>query len=277
MVPQGLVLLTTIAFAVSVVVLGRRKVLVQELPAVEVLARVDVVCLDKTGTLTEAALALDRVEALDEGSPVADVLGALGAIGRNSTAEAIAERYPVPSGWTAEGGVPFSSARKWSGGVVRRARHVGAGRAGDPAGRRARTASCARESPRWRPPAAASCCSRAPPSRTRRRASREIQPAALVLLDERVRPDAAETLRLLPRAGRGRQGHLRRQPRHRRGGRGAVGLDASEPVDARDLPDDEPALAALMREQHRVRTRHARRTSGAMVEALQRATATWWR
>lgn len=53
MVPEGLVLLTSVAFAVSVVRLGRRKVLVQELPAVETLARVDVVCFDKTGTITE--------------------------------------------------------------------------------------------------------------------------------------------------------------------------------------------------------------------------------
>ena len=53
MIPQGLVLLTSIAFAVAVVRLGRRRVLVQELPAVEILARVDTICFDKTGTITE--------------------------------------------------------------------------------------------------------------------------------------------------------------------------------------------------------------------------------
>ena len=53
MVPEGLVLMTSIAFAVGVVRLGRRQCLVQELPAIEGLARVDVVCADKTGTLTE--------------------------------------------------------------------------------------------------------------------------------------------------------------------------------------------------------------------------------
>ena len=58
MVPQGLVLLTSVAFGVGVVTLARRQVLVQELPAIEGLARVDVVCLDKTGTLTEGTIAL---------------------------------------------------------------------------------------------------------------------------------------------------------------------------------------------------------------------------
>ena len=57
MVPEGLVLLTSIAFSVAVVRLARRRVLVQELPAVEGLARVDVLCIDKTGTLTEGRLA----------------------------------------------------------------------------------------------------------------------------------------------------------------------------------------------------------------------------
>src|SRR5918994_2170155 len=64
MVPEGLVLLTSVAFAVGVVRLGRRRVLVQELPAVEVLARVDVLCIDKTGTLTEGRLAVERVEVI---------------------------------------------------------------------------------------------------------------------------------------------------------------------------------------------------------------------
>ena len=63
MVPEGLVLLTVVAFGVATIILARRKVLVQELPAVEGLARVDVVCLDKTGTLTEGSIVFDRVAA----------------------------------------------------------------------------------------------------------------------------------------------------------------------------------------------------------------------
>ena len=62
MVPEGLVLLTSMAFALSVLRLGRRQVLVQELPAVEGLARVDVVCFDKTGTLTQGSITVARID-----------------------------------------------------------------------------------------------------------------------------------------------------------------------------------------------------------------------
>src|SRR6266704_3313821 len=76
MVPQGLVLLTSVAFGVAAVTLARRKVLVQELPAVEGLARVDVVCFDKTGTLSDGNIVFDRVERLDDQAPVEAALGA---------------------------------------------------------------------------------------------------------------------------------------------------------------------------------------------------------
>jgi cation-transporting P-type ATPase E len=77
MVPQGLVLLTSVAFGVASVTLARRHVLVQQLPAVEGLARVDIVCFDKTGTLTDGAIAFDRIERLDDTAPVDAALGAL--------------------------------------------------------------------------------------------------------------------------------------------------------------------------------------------------------
>ncbi len=64
MVPQGLVLITSIAFAVAALKLSRRKVLVQELPAVEGLARVDTICFDKTGTLTQGEIQFDAVQEL---------------------------------------------------------------------------------------------------------------------------------------------------------------------------------------------------------------------
>ena len=67
MVPEGLVLLMSLAFAVAVLRLAKRSVLVQELPAVEGLARVDVLCIDKTGTLTEGKLSVVAVEPLDGG------------------------------------------------------------------------------------------------------------------------------------------------------------------------------------------------------------------
>src|SRR5262245_3850474 len=99
MVPEGLVLLTSLAFGIAAVTLARRNVLVQELPAVEGLARVDVVCLDKTGTLTEGEVVFDEVEGLD-GTDVSTALGALAADeNRNATLEALASAFPAPDGW----------------------------------------------------------------------------------------------------------------------------------------------------------------------------------
>jgi cation-transporting ATPase E len=127
MIPQGLVLMTSIAFAVAAVALARRKVLTRELPAVEGLARVDVLCIDKTGTITEPQPAFERVELLEDGGPpgegnpgrealVLQVLGAMAATAShaNSTLNAIGTALPAPKGWTVEESVPFSSARKWS-------------------------------------------------------------------------------------------------------------------------------------------------------------------
>ena len=83
MVPQGLVLLTSVNFAAAAMTLARRKVLVQELPAVEVLARVDMLCLDKTGTLTSGAVELDHIESC-LGSACADGDGDSPAAGKVS-------------------------------------------------------------------------------------------------------------------------------------------------------------------------------------------------
>lgn len=117
MVPEGLVLMTSIAFAVGVVRLGRRQCLVQELPAIEGLARVDVVCADKTGTLTENGMRVSDLEAFGE-SDAAAVLAQLAADDTrpNASMAAIAEAYADPPGWTATANAPFKSATKWSGG-----------------------------------------------------------------------------------------------------------------------------------------------------------------
>lgn len=118
MVPEGLVLMTSIAFAVGVVRLGRRQCLVQELPAIEGLARVDVVCADKTGTLTESGMRVSEVKELDgTGQSVADVLAALAAADArpNASMLAIAEAYDAAPGWTVTATAPFKSATKWSG------------------------------------------------------------------------------------------------------------------------------------------------------------------
>lgn len=123
MIPEGLVLLTSVAFAIGVVRLGRKQCLVQELPAIEGLARVDVVCLDKTGTLTEGGMDVTEVRALNGADDpyLHRVLGAFGASDPhpNASLQAIIDAYPAPSsdgtGWRVTQALPFSSARKYSG------------------------------------------------------------------------------------------------------------------------------------------------------------------
>jgi cation-transporting ATPase E len=116
MVPEGLVLMTSIAFAVGVVRLGRRQCLVNELPAIEGLARVDMVCADKTGTLTENGMRVSDLKPLDE-HPVGDILAQLAADDSrpNASMQAIGEAYKMPPGWTVTATAPFKSATKWSG------------------------------------------------------------------------------------------------------------------------------------------------------------------
>ena len=118
-VPEGLVLLTSVAFAVGAQRLGRRKALIQELAAVEVLARVDVVCVDKTGTLTAGSLRVTGIEQPDGRPADHDVLAAIGALVAaeerpNASLQAMAAIANDP-GWRLHRAVPFSSARKWSG------------------------------------------------------------------------------------------------------------------------------------------------------------------
>lgn len=119
MIPEGLVLLTSVAFAIGVVRLGRKQCLVQELPAIEGLARVDVVCLDKTGTLTEGGMDVTETRPLN-GSEEAYVQRVLGALGTsdprpNASLQAIIDAYPEGGGWECTATLPFSSARKYSG------------------------------------------------------------------------------------------------------------------------------------------------------------------
>jgi cation-transporting ATPase E len=114
MVPQGLVFMTSVALTVGAVRLGRRGVLVQELAAVEGLARVDTLCLDKTGTLTEGGVEFDAVEQLSRPAGWEAALGWVGSdVNANATARALAGEFP-DAGLTAVATVAFSSARKWS-------------------------------------------------------------------------------------------------------------------------------------------------------------------
>ncbi|QRV02106.1 HAD-IC family P-type ATPase [Arcanobacterium phocisimile] len=135
MIPEGLVLITSTAFALGVIRLGQRQCLVQELPAIEGLARVDVVCADKTGTLTENRMVFESIRLFDDDGALADskttaskwnfaqleeVLAQLGAADQdpNSTMAAIIEAHALDAGeqkWDVESRHAFTSATKWSG------------------------------------------------------------------------------------------------------------------------------------------------------------------
>ncbi len=117
MIPEGLVLLTSLAFGVAVVQLSRQKVLVQELAAVEVLARVDVLCLDKTGTLTTGEIGFERLITLDAAIPPQAIDTVLGLIAHdvaaNPTAQALRPHF-ADDGETVIERLPFSSRRAFS-------------------------------------------------------------------------------------------------------------------------------------------------------------------
>ncbi len=119
MIPEGLMLLTSTVLAVSVIRLSQHKVLVQELYCIEALARVDTLCLDKTGTLTEGTMEVTEVIPCGD-CPVKEAEEALKALcralpDRNATFEAIAKKYGDQSNWKPTQTVPFSSRTKWSG------------------------------------------------------------------------------------------------------------------------------------------------------------------
>jgi len=118
MVPDGLVLLTSLAFIVGIISLARRQALAKELSSVELLARVDTLCLDKTGTITTGEISFGGVEALPGVDPshVSQALGALGASdpNPNATLAAIITAHPAPNDWVIGEVTPFSSARKWA-------------------------------------------------------------------------------------------------------------------------------------------------------------------
>lgn len=118
MIPEGLVMMTSIALAVGVIKLARKQTLVQDLYSIETLARVDMLCLDKTGTITEGSMQVERIhQYTDKYGSVTDIMtsmvAALGASG--STFEAFADYFKGETAWSHVATVPFSSSRKWSG------------------------------------------------------------------------------------------------------------------------------------------------------------------
>ena len=124
MIPEGLILLTSVALTLGSIRLAQRKTLVQELYCIETLARVDVLCLDKTGTITEGTMCVDRTEdlnALEEGLTVEKVMGNLMAVLRddNATFDAMKRKFRAEQSFQLDHVIPFSSDRKYSGAVFK--------------------------------------------------------------------------------------------------------------------------------------------------------------
>jgi cation-transporting ATPase E len=274
MIPQGFVLLTSIAFAASVLKLARQGALIEELPAVEVLARVDVVCIDKTGTLTEPVSEVGLLEPTAGQEALArEALGALAALepadSRNATARALAAEFPPPQGWQAVTSVPFSSTRRWRGADF--GAH-GVWLQGAPdvllpvdSATRARAGEIAASGQR------ALVLARAKALPALDEATGEVEPVAVIGLHERVRDDAAATLAYFREQGV--------QVRVISGDAAAtvaavarrVGIDVEgDPVDATTLSPDPVELAAVMEANNifgRVRPDQKRN----MVAALQKS------
>lgn len=118
MIPEGLILLTTVSFAVSIIKLAQKKTVVQELAAVEVMARTGLICLDKTGTLTEGRITVEQAHPLSEQTEHELELACAAVCAafpdKNSTASAIAQYYTTIPEWQISSSVPFSSTRKFS-------------------------------------------------------------------------------------------------------------------------------------------------------------------
>jgi cation-transporting ATPase E len=281
MVPEGLVLLTSVAFAVGVVRLARQRTLVQELPAIEVLARVDTVCVDKTGTITEGALDLTGVEPVgaradspstgDGASSSENALDAIAAAepDPNATMQAVRERSDRGSpGWTSTGRVPFSSARKWSaysfdgeGSWVIGAPELVLGDAFDEvrpavdqhaaAGRRVLLLA------------------RSDAPLDGEQLPEPLQPVSLVLFEDRIRADAPETLAYFAAQGVRLKVISGDNPTTVGAVAERAGLvTQATPVDARQLPTDEAELAGVL-EQHDVFGRVTPQQKQAMVTALR--------
>jgi cation-transporting ATPase E len=269
MVPQGLVLLTSVAFGVSAVSLARRRVLVQQLPAVEGLARVDVVCLDKTGTLTDGTIAFDSLISLDGQAPAGAALGALANDeNRNATLAAIGQAYPPPDGWARQAAVPFSAARKWS--AASFAGHgtwvLGAPEMMLPASQRALLSQAADLAAGGRRVLALARTGRPLDGES---LPADLRPVAFILLAERLRPDASDAIRYFASQGVAMKVISGDSPLTVSAVAKAAGLpDAGDPVDARQLPDDPGELGRLL-EEHSVFGRVTPHQKQAMVTALQ--------
>ena len=273
MVPDGLVLLTSLSFIVGVVALARRKALARELASVELLARVDTLCLDKTGTITTGEIAFAGIETIGATTTdeAASAVGAMAAVdpAPNATLAALASALDAPN-WTATTIVPFSSARKWAAADLdgRATFHLGAPDILLPKGEwavaRERVAELAETGQRvlvLTRSSAGTCGTETLPAAR--------LPMCLILLEDTVRPEAPEILAWFAEQGVSLKVISGDHPATVAAVARRAGVPGADHwIDARDLPDDPEALADAVAAGAvfgRV-TPHQKR---AMIDALQ--------
>ncbi|MCS5736253.1 HAD-IC family P-type ATPase [Herbiconiux daphne] len=252
MVPLGLVLMTSITFAVGAVKLARQQVLVQELPAVEGLARVDLICLDKTGTLTQGDIVFDAAHPLTPADGWEGVLAWYGVQNdANATARSLADRFSGARTEQPVDRVPFSSARKWSAVMFGDGMWIlggpemvfPAGASADPALARlaAQAAELAATGRRTLVLAHGS-------PTADETVPVDAVPVVLLTFRENIRPDAAETLSYFAAQGVGVRIISGDNPQTVAAIAREVGLDAPHGFDARDLPDVDDDLLGVLDE-----------------------------
>jgi cation-transporting P-type ATPase E len=277
LIPEGMVLLMSVTFAVAAVRLARKDTLVQQMSATESLAAVDTICVDKTGTLTDGQLRLLGIEVAEAVDPE-EAQAALGRFAasagdRNRTLETVAEAFPAQPGRVG-GEVPFSSKWKWSGLRLGGVSYVlGAPDILAAAGALALPPGLARkleeETAAGRRVVAFGHSSEPLPDDPAHAPPPRLAPLALVVLEETLRPDAAETIALI----REEDVDLKLISGDARATVTAVAYAVGVPADAgviegSELPEDPEQLAAAAR-RNTIFCRIAPEQKKALVEALR--------
>lgn len=268
MIPEGLVVLTSFAFVLASLSLARRKVLVQELPAVEGLARVDVICLDKTGTLTEGGISFKHLELVGEAKEVEvkNVLSLFATNPDSPTLQALHDEF-TSTNLKATSNVAFSSKRKWSAVNIQKdgwimgapemlftdetdtVRRISDGYAEK--GMRVMVLAKSSEA-----------------IHAEKSIPKDLAPEALVVLEEKVRSDAAETLKFFAEQGVKLKVISGDNPRTVAAIAERVGISTDEAYDARQLPTDIEEVADII-EKYDVFGRVLPEQKRLFVKALQ--------
>jgi cation-transporting ATPase E len=270
-IPEGLVLLISLAFGVAAVRLASQRVLIQELGAVEILARVDVLCLDKTGTLTSGEVTFTRLEELSPQREAASALSLFArAPGANATAHALAESFP-DVGAVADVHLPFASRRAFSGLECEHGGELSSWLLGAPErllvghpAAQSRAVTLAAEGHRTL--ALVRVAGSLPSGDELDLAELELEPAALVLFGEKIRPDAAQTLRFFAEQSVRCIIISGDNPTTVSALAGDLGVGNTS-VDARDLADDAAIRSALA--SHSIFGRVSPDQKRAIVRVLQ--------